>query len=182
MALKHTDIKNNIMTSRRIKCPVCRKACNVKLPKDLLYIAGIGGAECSVCKNDVANVLLKCHHLTLCNKCVPRMPKIPIADDNPDIIVDVDNNERAITIALYYLIFLICIWFNIFNRTFNILGIHFVLNISCTLRGFMYLILFGLRIITVETPTVKLNTFTNMYIALLIINEVLMSYYTQEAH
>jgi hypothetical protein len=164
------------MTSRRIKCPVCRKACNVKLPKDLLYITGVGGGECSVCKNDVANVLLKCHHLTLCNKCVPRMPELPIADDNPDIIVDVDNNERAITIALYYLFFLICIWFNILNQNFYFLGVHFVLNISCTLRGFMYLILFGLRMVTVFAETARLDIFTNMYISLLAIHEILVRY------
>lgn len=139
------------MTSKCIRCPICRKHSHVEFPKDLLFISGsddVKGAECSVCRSSVADVLLECHHLTVCHQCVPIMPESRLRSIINSDIVDSYDNACATSLAVYYIVFLAMVVHNMIDFGFDLLGIELCIRFTCNLRGYFYLILIGIRMVS----------------------------------
>lgn len=149
-------------SSRCIRCPICRKPSNVEFPKDLLFVSGsddVKGAECSICRSNVADVLLDCHHLTVCHECVSNMPESRLRSIINSDIVDSYNNACAISLAIYYIVFLALVVHNMVDIGFDFLGIELSIRLACNLRGYFYLMLIGMRIVSLactHTPAIRL--------------------------
>jgi hypothetical protein len=127
--------------------------------KDKLFIVADEGCKCSICFDKDANMILKCRHLTVCDQCVIKLSRKKdnsvVANRGNDYEIFSQNTLKLMAICYYYIFMVSLIWLRIIDHDYKIFGIHVILQISCSFRGLLYLILFGIRIITVSIKEIS---------------------------
>ena len=67
LELKESDPK---LTQYNLKCPTCRKDCEISVEKNKVYSID---SECIICTTNKVDVYLPCRHVNICWECVKQM-------------------------------------------------------------------------------------------------------------